>query len=274
MDDLPLLPTRRERARPVPIEAPRPTLPPESFQAILQCDWNLTRAMRIHNDTKEEQVTALVNFPNAPFNSTWAGSQNACSILPKETHATDGINQLWSSDPATSLSPPSPSDLQPPERQEREYTTSMSSWMNCLQGRADFAALSPAIHSDAAAADQHVSINIDACIQEATRMVWRQEWLTFIRRRVQRRLQDAFVRDEDNPAHTITPNRLGAHFPLVETPSRAPAVASLPRRRLFQSQPRLSEPLDAEDTCDIEGQLSNSDDCGSGWLADDENDGP
>ncbi|KAH9941469.1 hypothetical protein B0H21DRAFT_710586 [Amylocystis lapponica] len=63
MDDPPLLPTRVERARPIPIRSPRPSLPPHSFKAIIegdwQGDWESIWAVRTHKSTNEEKVNAL-----------------------------------------------------------------------------------------------------------------------------------------------------------------------------------------------------------------------
>ncbi|KAH9917755.1 hypothetical protein B0H21DRAFT_827697 [Amylocystis lapponica] len=94
MDDPPLLPTRVERARPIPICSPRPTLPPHSFMAILQGDWQddweSTWAVRTHTNTNEEEVIELSQdfLLATTVNSTRVDSRKVCYLPKKKKRAT------------------------------------------------------------------------------------------------------------------------------------------------------------------------------------------
>ncbi|KAH9922275.1 hypothetical protein B0H21DRAFT_766229 [Amylocystis lapponica] len=212
MDDPPLLPTRLEQG-PIPIRAPRPTLPPESFQAVIQSDWqgdwDLMRAMSDHIHTKEEEVHALgQDLLDAILNPEWVDSP-VCYVPKNESRATPISSQLQSSEPGTPLSLPTSHVC-------RTSTPSTSSWQDCLGSPADSAAESLAIRIDADATDAAVCINIESCVLEARRMGWQHQWRAFIRQQVQCRLetQDNRLRDKNRPARSVTPDRLGA-WPLI-----------------------------------------------------------
>ncbi|KAH9943941.1 hypothetical protein B0H21DRAFT_823365 [Amylocystis lapponica] len=70
--DEPLLPVRLERVRPTesPIRAPRPTLPPQSFHAIIHGNRDWMLAMKEHKYTKEEVHALGHNLLDAISNPT------------------------------------------------------------------------------------------------------------------------------------------------------------------------------------------------------------
>ncbi|KAH9949231.1 hypothetical protein B0H21DRAFT_729039 [Amylocystis lapponica] len=219
MDDPTLLPTRLERVRHIPIRAPRPTLPRESFQAIIHGDCDSMRAESKHTHTREEVHALGQNLLDIILNPDWVDAL-VCCVAEKELHTASSSSRVRSSEPGTLLGSPTSCDckLKHQAKSERTSTPSTSSWMDCLGSPADSAAESPAIHTNDMTTDATVCINIEACVLEARRMGWQHQWRAFIRQQVQCRLeaQDILPRDENNPARSVAPDRLGAWPPIIE----------------------------------------------------------
>ncbi|KAH9941458.1 hypothetical protein B0H21DRAFT_824456 [Amylocystis lapponica] len=218
----PLLPVRLEQVHPIEIKAPRPVLPPESFQTVIHSNWALAGDASTYMNTQEEEVEALKPI----LNNIRVHSPDAFWISPEERHATDGLSQLWSSEPGTPPHSPPRRVFQSPYFREASSTPSTSSWMDCLGSPVDSAPESPVIHS---CAETGVCINIEACVLEVRRMGWRQKW-AHTRQQVRRRVQAQETLRRDRLIGAITPDRLGARSPFVEAQPWDPSTA-VPSRR-------------------------------------------
>ncbi|KAH9941461.1 hypothetical protein B0H21DRAFT_824459 [Amylocystis lapponica] len=215
MDDTPLLPTRVERARPIPIRTPRPTLPPHSFKAIIEGDWqgnwDSTGAVRTHIGTNEEEVNELSqDFHLATiFKSIRIDSRKVCYLPKKERRATRGSSRLQWSESGTLLRSPTSRDRDP-EHQPRGGESSISgtlSWTDCPRYPVNSAAESTAVNFDAETRD------IPICtVFEQKQMEWRYQWRAFIHQRTRRRLQARDNHLRDKYGVVVTPD----HPPFVE----------------------------------------------------------